>query len=236
MDSFKHYLIEQEKQQELTEICLQLIDDFLDENYEIIDSDSEHENAEEILNIVVEHYLQNEESEDLYEELAEVLLDESIGSAIATARYGKPSRALRKDVTKREVYHQNLVKKQLKNRNLYSQVTTASGTDTIPTYRKQEQEHIRKTTTGAYGRGIRGYLEKKKSESEIEKSRDKYEKAQQELRISRERIGYAKGRRTRMEKKRAGLGYKIDYAMKHPVKTVLKTTGKILKKGIKALT
>lgn len=237
MLSLKNHIELQEETQELAEICLNLIDDFIEENYDlVIDESVESEYVDDtILNIIVTHFVENQNDDELYEEMSEVMLNELVGSAIASARYGLKARATRKDVSKRERKYQGLVRKQMGDPKLYTSVRTPTGIDINPVYRKKSQEHQRKITTGAYGTGIAGSIKKKLGERDVAKSQDRYEKAQQQLRVARQEIGLAKAKRTRTEKNKASLKYKIDQAIKHPVKTIVKGVAKGIYKGVKKL-
>lgn len=98
-------LISEELQQEREEILLHILDDFIQENYEVPEDYVMTEEDAYIFSIVYDHFMENYKFPDvndvilesvtgydvntpLYEELYDVLLDESIGSFVAGAAHG----------------------------------------------------------------------------------------------------------------------------------------------------
>lgn len=239
MESFKSFSNLCEENLELSEICISLVQDFIDEEYDLIIDESESEEINsEPLNIVLEYFVNNQNDSELYENLITSLMNESISSALASAIHGKKLKTTRKAVSAREKELVELGKKQRGDSKIYRNIPTPTGTDIEPAYKEKERVHARTN----YGSGIIGKLKKYKGSKDVAKSKDTYEKAQQEMRLARRNVGIAKYQRTRAETKHAFLqdkikkslkpkkviGAALKYGIAKPIKYALRTAGRLL--------
>lgn len=230
MLSLKNHIELQEETQELAEICLNLIDDFIEENYEFTNESFEiSEESEIILDIILDHFIENYdvtllESEDftrndeLIAEIYDVIMNESIGSGIASLIHGTGGE--RKAYAKAKLKPELMRIKQKEDPKYFTKKiisatsTTPQITKYTPTYKEKAKEHQQKIGSGAYGSGIFGAIKKKIGERDVVKSQKKFENLESKIRVQKSKIGIAGQRLRQKEAKTARLAYKIDRAIK----------------------
>lgn len=230
MHSFKELIDLEEQTQEIQDVCLQFIKDIITENYDFTNEENEFsEEAEIALDIILDYFIENYDStllesndinknDELFLEIHDILLDESIGSAIAGLVHGTGGE--RRAYVKAKLKPELMRIKQKENPEYYTQKTLPktdtlpAATQYIPTYKEKAKEHQEKLKNNAYGTGFSGMIKKKMGEREVTKSQRKFEKAESKIRMAKAKIGVAGERLRYKENQHGRLAYKIDRAIR----------------------
>lgn len=227
MLSFKQHIELEEEQQDLVDLCLQLIGDFITENYDFTNESIEiSDNAEIILDVILEHFVENydpflvesnkfdgfNKNDELVLEIYNVLLDESIGTFIANIVHGAGGE--RRAYTKAKLKSDSIQSKNQENAKLYNKKVAGGTAIYNPVYIDKETEHKNKLNNGNYGKGISGAFKRKIAERGIAKSKRKYEKAESKLRLAQAKEKVAGETLRNKEYKQGILAHKIDRAIR----------------------
>jgi hypothetical protein len=215
MLNFKNYILQEDD--ELIDVCVQLVQEIIEENYEFTSEEIElSANAEIVLDNIIEYFLENYDytlteseqtnsNDELIAEIYGVLLDESIGSMVANIVHGAGGE--RRAYAKAKLKPDLLKIKAETNPKLFSK-------NSIPTYVEKQNQHAAKVKSGAYGTGIKGIINKKLGERDVRKSQKKYEKMESDIRIAKSKADVASMRLRQKERKQGNLAYKIDRAIR----------------------
>lgn len=222
-------ILSEQLMNERDELFFTILDQFIDENFEV---DQDYVMTEEdayVVSILYDYFTENfyyptaEESllEDvssydlntkLYDELAEVLLDESIGTFVAGARHGIQSFLAKRAETKAQTAADRA--KQA-SKGASSAATAAA------------KQHKASEKSGVYGSGITGAFKKGMASGKVEKLQTRAKAAKSSFEKAQARNVDAKNKAYDVNKKREGLANKIDTGIsniKNRVKSAI-TTG-----------
>lgn len=243
--------VNEELQQERQEIFLHILNDFINENYEI---DEDYQMTEEdayITSILLDYFEENfkfptiEESTleaitgydtntKLYEELQYALMDESIGTFVAGAAHGVRN-AISAIQRNRAIAAKNVAKDE-HNRHI-----TNPGTKKKPVYKADVAQKQHDKTT--FDSGVVGNVKKAFSQGKIDKARERATKAKQVMDAAEKRRSSLQTKHTNNMARTGALAKKIDTGVsnvKNRVKQAISTgasrVGGILGRAVGAIT
>lgn len=207
----QQYLTEEQIEQR-QDIFFAILEEFIDENYDVDEGYVMTEEEAYIASILMEYFeekfrfpsLQESAYESmtgydintpLYEELYEVLLDESIGSAVAGLRYGIKDYFAKKDYARK--YPE-------------SEAARAKKKETAAQAKTAERQYKADIKSGAYGTGIKGAFKQAYAGGGVEKALAKAQKAKEVARKKHEAQWNAREKMHGVAKSREQLASKID--------------------------
>lgn len=226
--------VNEELQQERQEIFLHILDDFINENYEV---DEDYQMTEEdayITSILLDYFEENykfptiEESTleaitgydtntKLYEELQYALMDESIGTFVAGAAHGVRN-AISAIQRNRAISAKHVAKAE------HDRQLTNPGTKKKPIYKADVAQKQHDKTN--FDSGIVGNLKKGFSQGKIDKAREKATKAKQVMDAAETKRKSLQAKHSNNVAKTGALANKIDTGIsnvKNRVKQAIST-------------
>lgn len=198
--------------QEREEIFFTILNDFIEEHYEVADDYVMTEEDAYVTSIMLEYFEENyrfttlnesivesltgrDSNAELYEELYEALLDESIGSFIAGARHG---------------IQDYLAKKREARLSKSADVARQKSKQAKSDADVMAKQHKAKDKTGSYGTGVKGTLKKSFAAGGVERAAAKAQKAKEKATAKHNKQWDAKNKRYQVSKSRSDLANKID--------------------------
>lgn len=233
-----------EQSEQKYDIIFGILNDFVNENFHI---DENYEMTEEdayITSIIVDYFQENfkfptlEESvvesvtgvninHNLYYDLADVLMDESIGTFVAGAAHGISNYLAKRKFNSSDRKLQN-AKPEPDDIQYYDKHSLRSGRKVLA--HKELARHI---SNKQYS-GLSGIYNKYKDQKELNRSKEYYNKVRANVKNATAKQKNAKQKLNDVETRRNNLATKIDTGInniknvvKHPIKTAASTLSKI---------
>lgn len=210
--------VNEELQLERQELFFQILDDFISENYEVDEDYVMTEEDAYITSILLDYFEENykfptlEESTleaitgydtntKLYEELAYILMDESVGTFVAGAAHGirnfLSARAAKKATAQKD-----------KAKEAFGKYTTNPNTKKKPQLKVDVAQKQHDATD--YGKGVVGTVKKAFNQGKIDKTREKAEKARSVMQAAETKRKSAVAKNQNNRAKTGALANRID--------------------------
>ena len=219
----------EEQIQEREEIFFTILNDFIEENFEVDEDYVMTEEDAYVTSVMLEYFEENfkfptlkesaleaitgyDINTPLYEEMYLALLDESIGKFVAGARYG---------------IQNFLARKNQERLSAKADVARTKSKEAAATAKETEKQFKADTKSGSFGTGVKGAFKKAYASGGVEKAVAKAKKAKDIAQIKHNKQWDARAKASGIESKREGLANKIDTGIsniKNRVKSAV-TTG-----------
>lgn len=218
----------EEQIQERQELFFTILDNFINENYEVAEDYVMTEEDAYITSILLDYFEENYKfptlkesalesitgydiNTPLYEEMAMILMDESIGTFIAGARHG---------------IQDYLATKRQERTSAKRDVANVAKKDTAQASKDKEKQLRTDTRSGAFGSGIKGDLKKSFAQGGVERAKAKAAKAKAVFDKAHDKNWNALNKKATIQTNRANLASKIDTGVanvKNKVKSAIST-------------
>lgn len=194
------------------ELFFRILDDYIQENYEVDEDYVMTEEDAYVTSIMLEYFEENykfptlQESAleaitgydintPLYEEMYSVLLDESLGKFVAGARYG---------------IQNYLARKNQERLSSKADVARTKSKEAATQAKDTEKQHKANVKSGAYGTGLKGTFKQAFASGGVEKAAERAKKAKETAQLKHNKQWDARAKASGIESKREGLANKID--------------------------